>query len=182
MRKTTFGIIVCIGLLFILLAGIPVYSGESKKTCLDSNTLEISRNQTLTIDGTAQIIEILEDVNCPGGCVNGECKPIQSSMPIEIYIFLCITAISMMFISFFKNDVIIIKWLSVIIFLMLGAASFNLNRIYCEHSSAGWDCFVHKYTGTNLAYLWFGLGAVMFIYAFISSVTKPAQEIVRQIE
>jgi hypothetical protein len=133
----------------------------------------------LTVDGSVDVIEVLELKNCPGGCYDGACKPIQSNMPIEIYIFFSLVGVGLMLVSFFKkgDEVLMIKWITVVIFTMIGVSSFNLNRIYCEHTSSGWDCFVHQYTATNLAYLWFGLAAVMLIFAIMASIRQPAQVI-----
>lgn len=165
-------------LVFLLM---PMAIAETTKTCIDSSTLQIIMNKTIAIDDNTTYIETSENVHCPGGCGNGECKSIKSSMPIEIYIFLCLTSVVTMFISFFKPDVLIFKFIALILFITLGAASFNLNRIFCEYTSSGWDCFVHQYTATNLAYLWFGLGAVMLIYAVMSSIIQPFQEIAKRV-
>jgi len=169
-----------IPILLVLLIALPIANASTNKTCISPNTLQIIENLTLTTDGDAELIEISKEKHCPGGCINGECKPIQSSMPIEIYIFLCATAILIMLISFFKPDILIFKWIAVILFVALGAASFNLNRIYCEYTSSGWECYVHQYMAVNLAYLWFGLGAVMLVYAIISIIWATGMEVAKQ--
>lgn len=155
---------------------------ETTNICIDENTLQITKTKLITIDNNETDIQTVEQIYCPGGCAEGECKAVESNMPIEIYIFFSISGIVLMLISFFKTDVLIIKWITVIIFLMLGVTSFNLNRIFCEYTSSGWNCFVHQYRATNLAYLWFGLGAVMLIYAFITSVMQPAKEIAERVD
>lgn len=158
-----------------LILVVPIGFSQSLKVCSDSNTLNITKEKTLIIEGNSTPFQVIEQVNCPGGCVNGECKAIVSSMPIEIYIFFSIVSISLMILSFLKPDILIIKWVSVIILGMLGVASFNLNRVYCEYTTSGWDCYIHRYMASNLAYLWFGLGLVMFVYAVLSSIIKPAE-------
>jgi len=148
---------------------------ETTKTCIDSNTLQIITNKTITTDGVDEILNIYEETNCPSGCVNGKCKPTNMNMIVEIYILLSIFGILLMLISFLKSDVLIFKWLSVGVFLMLGLTSFNVNKDFCEYTSSGWVCHVQEYRMLNLAYLWFGLALIMLVYSFIASVMQPAQ-------
>lgn len=161
----------------ILLLLSTVYA-ETIKTCIDSDTLQIITNKTITTDGVDEIITVTETVNCPNGCGNGKCKPTNLNMTVPIYIFIAIFGISLMMISFFKSDILIFKWLSVIIFFMLGASSFNINRDFCEYTSSGWSCYVQQYRMVNLAYLWFGLGAIMLVYAFLATIYQPAQNVI----
>jgi len=162
--------------IIVLLMISSIYA-ETTKTCIDSDTLRIITNKTITIDGVAETIDIHEEKYCSGGCVNGECKPLKLNMTVEIYIFFCTFGVLMLLISFLKSDVIIFKWLTVMIFLMLGASSFNINRDFCEYTSSGWDCYIQQYSMINVAYLWYGLGTMMLIYAFYYSVVQPAKEI-----
>jgi hypothetical protein len=158
---------------------MPLGIAETIKSCSDANTMYIIKDKNLTIDSNTSTFIISEYVDCPAGCANGECKPIQSSMPIEIYIMFSVAGLVFMIFSFFSKEGwgLVIKWITFIIFVMLGVSSFNLNRVYCENTSSSWTCFVHQYKASNLAYLWFGLALVMFIYAFISNIAQPAQQI-----
>ena len=176
MMKKMISLITCILFLF------STVSAESSDTCLDANTLQITKDLNLTVDGSVDTIEVLEQKNCPGGCYNGECKPIQSNMPMELYILFSVAGMTLMIIGFFRESDMVIKFVAMGIFFMLGVTSFNLNRIYCEYTSSGWECFVHQYTATNLAYLWFGLGGVMFIYAFIGAVWGTGKKVGEALE
>jgi hypothetical protein len=162
-------------LLSLLFIGIGL--SETTKTCIDSDTLKITTNKTLTINSDVKEIEEVEEINCLEGCINGECKPTSVNITIPLYIMFSCFGILIMLISFLKSDIIIFKWLSVIIFLMLGASSFNINKDFCEYTGSGWSCYIQQYKMVNLAYLWYGLALVMFIYAFYSSVVQPAKEI-----
>lgn len=111
-------------------------------------------------------------------------------MNVPIYIFLSTVGIVFMLISVLYgdslrrqgNDILIIKWITFLIFIMLGITSFNINRDFCEYvTDTGWSCHVQQYKMGNLAYFWYGLGVIMFIYAFYSSVVQPAKEIVDRI-
>lgn len=164
-----------------LLISLPGIIAEETSTCIDSNTLQIIKNVTLAVDGVDEVIETTKTKNCPLGCVNGECKPIKSNILTPIYILFCCFGVLMMLVSFLKSDVIIFKWITVILFFLLGVSSFNINTLFCELTSSGWDCFVHQYTATNLAYLWFGLGAVMLVYAIYSSIYQPLQEVAKKV-
>jgi len=166
-------------LITMLLLLSSVYA-ETIKTCIDSDTLQIITNKTITTDGVAETLDIYEEINCPSGCVNGRCKPTNLNMIVEIYILLSIFGITLMLISFFKSDVLMFKWLSFGVFLMLGLTSFNVNKDFCEYTSSGWVCHVQEYRMLNLAYLWFGLALIMFIYSFIASVMQPAEFIAKE--
>ncbi|MHA1302753.1 MAG: hypothetical protein ACTSPI_03515 [Candidatus Heimdallarchaeaceae archaeon] len=169
-----------IKIIIIMLLLLSSVYAETIKTCIDSNTLQIITNKTISIDGVAETIDIYEEVNCPSGCVNGKCKPTNLNMIVEIYIFLSIFGVTLMLISFFKSDVLIFKWLSFGIFLMLAITSFNVNKDFCEYTSSGWVCHVQEYRMLNLAYLWFGLALIMLIYSFIASITQPGDFIAEQ--
>src|SRR4030042_669106 len=107
----------CIGILFLL----PFAYAATTKTCIDSSTLQIVTNKTITTDGTDETIMITESVNCPEGCVNGKCKPANINMTVPIYIFMAAFGVFLMMVSLLQNDILIFKWISVLIFLMLGA-------------------------------------------------------------
>ena len=163
--------------LFILVLIPAIFAGDTQNVCLDTNTLLTTINKTINLDGTLQQLQMTENIHCPYGCDNNECKPAKSNIPIELYLLLSVVAIGMMLFSFIKEDTIIFKWITVILLIMLGISSFNINRVYCEYTTAGFMCFVHEYNSTALVYFWFGLSVVMLIFAFISSIMTPGRAI-----
>jgi len=157
---------IMLGLILLLL--LPVGHAVTSQECQNTSYLQINTTKTIEIDGNSSLVESWEEIYCSEGCDYNRraCKPVPTSMPIEIYIFLGVVGFSLIVLSFLKNDVLIMPFLAMLICFALAVVSLDLNKVYCIYEES-WRCYTHTYHGIPLATLWLGLGLLMLAYGFI---------------
>lgn len=175
MEVVKFTIPLLLGLLMM-----PMVFGLTQTRCIDADTMEINTSQTIGSGGTLEEVNTTETINCQYGCnsVTGQCENRDPGIPMEVYLFFSGTAILFVLISFFKKDVYIFPWFTVIFCLSLAVISFQFSKVYCNPNSLTQDCYVQRYQSIPLAIFWMGLGAIMVIYAILKTMEAQAESLI----
>lgn len=98
-------------------------------------------------------------------------------MLAEIYLLLMAFGFICWIASAF-NDMLLLAWIPVLIFLLLGITSFNIEYQYCDmNDTLSWGCHVESHIRQNEGWLFYALGFVALANAIYHSIKKPLEQI-----
>lgn len=103
-------------------------------------------------------------------------------MIIELYIFFWVIAFALMILSFafnaLKYEFILLPFVSMALFFILGINSYDIERQYCDGffnaTSAVWNCHDTQTLEVWTGYLAYGFGLVMLAFAIYNAINEPA--------
>ena len=157
-------------LVLTLLFFIPsVLALTPENTCLNASYLQkvMKWSESGTEYNTTQ-----DEVYCPYGCLNNQCKPSSVLMPFELYLFLAGVTILFLIISFVKGEIIFFPWITMLLCFIMIFLSFNMNKIFYEGGSYS----VFEFQSIPLVVIWLGLALIMLTYAIVSSFAGSFQK------
>jgi len=159
-------------IVLMVLMLIPFGVADTLKSCLDTNTLNVTKDKSLIIDGNITTFQVMEEIYCPYGCINNECISTKSGMPIEIYVFLFLLSFGLFVLSFLKEPKGVFVLISMMLFFFLAFTSNNIERNVCDWNGKSWNCYKNSIPETSLVALNSGFGLVSLIYMIFYAISS----------
>lgn len=144
--------------LFLLFL-IPIGMSDTIRNCIDTDTMNITKDKKLIVDGNTTTFQVVEEVYCPYGCENNNCKE-ASVLNMTMFSILFGGSLVMMLISAISgNDT----------FGLIGALIIMLLGVYLAVEGLVIDDILHKNTLIRMVGLALILIGLYTMYAFGAS-------------